>query len=190
MKTHHLPTYLLGLVTGVCLLAACSGLVMDPSIAAVDAGDYTLAVSACEATPGGGMDICRVREGDPIQSSWKLIIPNGKNVTGWEVDIYYRDVEHPVKQTGQGGVIEIPWDQFFQQKTWTSDLDGEALALATVRYKDNTGIEKVVQFRGLAKLVVTKQGYDRLPIDSGFAAWKESCKVQYSTAGRGAVQCH
>lgn len=189
-RKNWLWSYLAGVLSGFLFLAACAGLVVDPSISAVDAGDYTLAMSACEAVPGGGMDICRVREGDLIQSSWKLVIPSGLKVTGWEVDVYYRDAQHTVHQTGTDGVVEVQWKDFFGSPTWTSDMDGEALALVLVRYKDNTGIEQVQKFRGIAKIVVTKPGYDRLPIDSGFAAFSTDCKIQYSTSGRGAVACH
>lgn len=136
------------------------------------------------------MDICRVREGDAIESSWKLFIPtSGRNILGWEIDVYYRDAAHTVHQTGSDGIIDIPWKSFFGQSTWSRDMDGEALALVSVRYKNAQGLEELVKFRGIAKIVVTRQGYDRLPIDSGYAAWGETCKIQYSTAGRSAVQC-
>ena len=185
MKWHSFGS---GMIVGVLFTAACSSLVVDRSMPAVAAGDYTLAISACENVPGGGMDICRVRENTTIESVWKLIVPQGKNIVqGGEIDVYYRDVHRQYGVTGS--VVEIPWRDFFSQERWTSDLDGEALALVLVRWKTPEGIEEVVKFRGIAKIVVTKEGYDRLPIDSGFAAWKTTCKVQYSTAGRGAVQC-
>jgi hypothetical protein len=182
--------YWAGLISGMLFMAACSSLSVDRSMQAVEAGDYTLAMSACEALPGGGMDVCRVREGEPIESSWKLVIPEDrKAVQGWEVDVYFRDGNRPAHFQGQGPLVELPWKEFLGQSTWTKDLDGEAMALLLVRYKLENGIEEIVKFRGLAKLVVTAAGYDRLPIDSGFAAWKTSCKVQYSTAGRSAVKC-
>ena len=174
----RISSFLAGVMTGLLFMAACSSFVVDRSMNAVDAGDYTLAISACEAVPGSGMDICRVREGTAIESSWKLIVPQGKSVIeGGEVDVYYRDVHR--QYAVQSSVIEIPWRDFFNQSTWTRDLDGEALALVLIRFKTPEDIEEVVKFRGIAKIVVTKAGYDRLPIDSGFAAWKSTCKVQY-----------
>ncbi len=183
--------YLLGFAAGISLVASCSGLVVDPSISAVEAGDYTLALSACENTPAGGMDVCHVTEGTKIQSSWKLFIPTKKDdkVLGWEADFIYRDAQHQVHLTGEDNIAEIKWSEFFGETTWTKDMDGEALALVTVRYKANDGTIQIVQFRGIAKLVVTKPGYSRLPIDSGFITWGTTCKVSYTSAGRSSVSC-
>lgn len=181
--------WLLGLGFLLGLFVACAHLVIDTSMQAFAAGDYTLAMSACEAVPAGGMDICRVRENAAIDSSWTLILPKPNTVLGWEVDVYYRDVAHAVHYVGTGPTVQIPWKDFFNQNVWTADLDGEALALVTVRYKDQTGVEYQTRLKGIAKIVVLKEGYDRLPVDSGFVAWKTACKVQYSTAGRGVVSC-
>jgi hypothetical protein len=103
--------------------------------------------------------------------------------------VYYRDIVKTYGITPGQNLVEIPWATFFSENQWTSSMDGEAMALLSVRYKDPQGIEQVAKFRGLAKIVVTKPGYDRLPIDSGFSAWKTDCKIEYSTAGRGAIQC-
>lgn len=170
-------------------IAGCSTVLIDPSIQAVDAGDYTLAVSACEAAPGQGMDICRVREKAAIESSWRLFIPAGKAVLGGEVDVYYRDLHRSYAVAKGDGIIEIPWKDFFGQTTWDRSMDGEALALVALRFATPNGVEEVVKFRGIAKIVVTKEGYDRLPIDSSYGAFKTTCKIQYSTAGRSAVEC-
>jgi hypothetical protein len=171
----------------VLAVLGCSSLVVDPSIQAVDANDYTLATSACEAAPGGGMDICRVTEGTKIESSWVMIVPSGKGIAGGEVDVYYRDIHKNYPVTGK--VVEIPWRDFFGADLWSRDMDGEALALVLVRFKTPEGLQEIAKFRGIAKIVVTKPGYDRMPIDSGFAGWKTTCKIQYSTAGRGAISC-
>lgn len=177
---------ILGLTFFVTLLG-CSALVIDPSMDAVEAGDSTLAISACEATPGGGYDICRVKSGDRIESSWKLFIPIGKRITGGEVDVYYRDIHksYPINSP----ILEIPWKEFFGAETWSKAQDGQALALLFIRWKDDNGIEQITKFRGIAQLVVTAPGYDRLPVDSGFGGFKTSCKITYSTAGRGNVTC-
>ncbi len=165
----------------------CSALTLDPSIQAVDAGDYTLALSACDAVPGGGMDICRVTAGTKIESSWKMIVPGSKKITGGEVNVYYRNIQKSYAISGP--ILEIPWSDFFGSDTWDASMDGEALALVLVKFKTPQGLEEIAQFRGIAKIVVTKSGYDRMPIDSGFAGWKTTCKIQYSTAGRGAISC-
>lgn len=154
---------------------------------AYSAGDYTLIASACSAVPGRGMDVCQVTDGTPIASAWKMIVPDGMAVQGGEVDVYYKDIHksYPVI----GNIIQISWSDFFGMKTWDSTLDGEVEALATVSWKDNTDIVKTTEFRGLAKIIVTKAGYNRMPIDSGFQAWSSACRVQYSTAGRSAIKC-
>lgn len=175
-----------GLTFFVTLLG-CSALVIDPSMDAVEAGDSTLALSACEATPGGGYDICRVTAGTRIESSWKLFVPGGRRVTGGEIDVYYRDIHK--SYAAKGPIVEIPWKDFFGAETWSKAQDGQALALLLIRYTDDNGVEQVVKFRGIAQIVVTSPGYDRLPIDSGFSTFKTTCKISYSTAGRGAVSC-
>lgn len=172
------------------VIVGCSGLIIDPSMQAVEAGDYTLAVSACANVPGGGMDICHVRAGTKIESSWKLFLPQKKNQTlGGEVDVYYRDTHYSFGFDKNTKILEIKWSEIMGAETWSRDMDGEALALVLLRYVDENGIKEVVKFRGIAKIIVTQEGYDRLPIDSGFHTWGSTCKIQYSTAGRGAVSC-
>lgn len=178
-------------VASLGLAATCSsGLVIDRSMQAVAAGDYTLAVSACGAVPGGGMDICRVKEGAPIESSWRLIVPakTKKQIKGGELTVYYRDISKTYTIADKP-LIEIPWRDFFGAATWQRSMDGEALALAQIRYVTPEGIEELFWARGIAKIVVTRQGYDPLPLDSGFAAWSTTCKISYSTAGRSVVKC-
>lgn len=179
---------LMGLV--VFFVFACvHTLVPDPSIQAVEAGDFTLVLSACEGTPGRGLDICRVKEGSPIASVWRLVVPIENNVfLGGELTVYFKDLSktYALKEP----VIEIPWADFFApSSTWSRDMDGEALALALIRWKTPAGIEEIWNARGIAKVVVTNQGYDPLALDSGFNAWSRTCKIQYSTAGRSALEC-
>lgn len=183
-----MKTLLLFVSLMTCLGCRGSKLVLDPSIQAVEAGDFTLMISGCEAVPGRGMDICRVKEGQPIQSVWRLVVPIQKNTfLAGELSVYYRDISKTYPLITP--VVEIPWKDFFREDVWNRDMDGEALALAKIRWKTPTGIEEIWTARGLAKLVVTKEGYDPLPMDSGFVAWGTQCKIVYSTAGRSAIQC-
>ncbi len=171
------------------LLVGCTTIVIDRSLPAVEAGDYTIAMSAgCGAVPGLGMDVCHVRAGTKIEAVWNLAVPSGhKEILGGEVDVYYRDVHKSYGITGR--VVSIPWKDFFGSDTWESSMDGEALALVLIRYKTPEGIEEIAKYRGIAKIVVTKEGYDRLPIDSGFGAFTSTCRIVYSTAGRSAMEC-
>lgn len=177
------------LLVFVLIIMGCETMVIDPSMNAVEAGDYTLALSACEGVPGRGMDICRVKEGQKIFSVWRMVVPvdMNHNFLGGEVVVYFRDISKTYAI--QNAVIEIPWRDFFSQDTWAENMDGEFLALAALRYKDASGVEKILKGRGIAKIVVTKPGYDPLPLDSGFGAWNTTCKIQYSTAGRSAIKC-
>lgn len=168
---------------------SCSSLVIDRSMTAVYAGDYTLGISACAAVPGRGMDLCRVKENAPIDSSLRLIVPaGGKAIKGGEITLYYRDISksYPILNNP---LIEIPWSEFFGQEKWSRALDGEVLALAQIRYETPEGIEEIWRARGVAKIIVTREGYDPIPLDSGFAAWGVNCKITYSTAGRSDVKC-
>lgn len=162
--------------------------VIDPSPEATASGDLTLLLSACENIPARGMDLCRVKEGATIASVWRLILPiDQKTFIGGEIDVYFKDKSYTQAITGP--LVEIPWRTLSGQDKWTTDLDGEAEALALIRFKDANGIEQIWRARGIAKVIVTKVGYDPLPIDSGFVAWGTDCKFQYSTAGRSAVSC-
>lgn len=176
---------LLGIVL-ITMLGCTTPVVHDPSIDAFNAGDYTL-VSTCSAVPGKGMDTCLVTDGTPIESSWRLLVPTGKDVLGGEVDVYSRSLHKQYPITGT--VVEISWKEFFGATTWSTAMDSEVEALVLVRWKDPTGVVQTTKFRGLAKIIVTKIGYDRMPIDSGFANWGDTCEVQYSTAGRSALRC-
>lgn len=170
-------------------LLGCASLafVSDPSVGAVDAGDYTMVLSACEAAPGVGMDICRLVEGQKITQNWVMVLPVDKKNVGGEVTVFYRGLEKvfPVK----GRLIEIPWKDFLGSDTWKKEHSGEALALANIRYRDDAGTQEELYLRGIAKLVVVKPSYTRLPIDSGLHSWQSECKIQYSASGRSAVQC-
>lgn len=181
--------FLVGIVCGVTFMVSCSGMVVDRSMNAVEAGDYTLISSLCEATPNRGIDICHASEGTTIASEWKLFLPEHARIKGGEVVVYSRDI---AKTFPIGGpMVNIPFSVFFNQTIWTRDLDGELLALATVRYETPEGIEELAHFRGIAKIVVTRPGYSRLPIDSGFVAFTKdvTCKIEYTTAGRSNFYC-
>jgi hypothetical protein len=174
----------------ILLITGCRGsaYIADPSIQAVEAGDYTLAISGCSNVPGGGMDICRVKEGADVDSVWRLIVPVDKRVfLGGELTVYFKDVSKTYAITSP--LIEIPWKDFLGATKWERSHDGQALALAQIRYKNQEGIEEIWKARGLAIIVVTKPGYDPLPLDSGFVQWGSTCKIQYSSQGRGVVSC-
>lgn len=169
------------------IAAGCAGLVMDRSLPAADAGDLTLAVSACEGVPARGLDLCRVKAGAQINSVWRLVMPTGKPISGGELKVFYRDVvrTYPI----QGPLVEVPWRDVMHQDTWTTDMSGTALALAEIRWKDPEGIEQLWRARGEARVIVLPEGYAPMPIDSGFQTFGTQCRVQYSTAGRGALEC-
>ena len=170
------------------ILGGCQHVVVDPSVEAVASEDYTMPMSACNGVPTIGMDICIVTENTIINSSWVLIFPIKQvQILGVDVDIYYRDIHKQYAMSKN--LLEIPWSDIMGSDKWSRSMDGEALALVLVRYVDNQGLNRIAKFRGIAKIVVTKEGYDRMPIGSNFASWKTKCIIEYSTAGRTAIQC-
>lgn len=171
------------------LFLGCVGFVIDPSINAVDAGDLTL-VSTCNAIPVRGMDLCLFKDQAPMTSSWVLVLPyDEKHFLGGEITLYFNDISKTYSVTNDS--ITIEWKDFFKTNKWNKSLDGEVLALAQLRFKDDQGIESVWRARGIAKIIVTNTGYNPMPVDSGYASFEKSfkCSVQYSTAGRSAVGC-
>ncbi len=169
----------------------CGSLVMDKSADAFTSGDFTL-ISACQTVPGRGVDSCQFSEGDDIKSAWRLVIPPPKSaaqVIGETVDVYFKDLHK--SYTGNGTwVTEIPWADFLGVSKWSKEENkGIVEALVTMNWVDNQGVNQVTQYRGLAVLFVTAPGYERMPIDSGNAAWGTTCKINLSTAGRSALDC-
>jgi hypothetical protein len=185
-----------GSVILMLLLVGCSGssIVMDRSADAFSAGDMTL-VSSCQAAPGpklgmaSGVDSCRFTVNDTVAGNWILVVPPPKGqVTGGTVDVYYRDLHksYPVKDW----IVPISFSDFLGITKWTSAFDEAVLeALVTINWNDNENVQQISRYRGIAVLIVTATGYERMPIDSGNSAWGTKCKVQYSPAGRSALQC-
>ena len=174
----------------VLLIISCDTLVVDPSVNAIEANDFTLAMSACQAVPGRGLDICHVTEGSKIESSWRLIVPiNEKFFLGGELTVYFKDQVKSFKI--ENSIVNIPWAEVLGDTQWSRDHDGEALALAIIRFKNAQGIEESWRARGIAKIIVLKPGYSPLAIDSGYTTWTKEfkCKVGYSSSGRSWVNC-
>lgn len=172
----------------VIVLMACETFIVDPSINAVEADDLTV-VSACQNLPVGGFDACRFREHSGISSNWSLFLPFGDHIVGGDVTVFYKDTQKSYAIRGKR--VEIPWREIIGRDEWSKSHNGIALALATIKFKDESGIERVVQARGEARLLIVSESYSVMPIDSGFVSWSQEvkCKIQYSSAGRSAVQC-
>lgn len=172
------------------VLVGCSALSLDRSADAFKSGDFTL-VNACQSAPSAGFDSCHFTVGDKITSSWHLVtVPpiKAKNVTGGSVDVYYQDVHrvYPI----QTWMTDVPFADLFGTAVWSAKEDEVMVeALATINWVDNAGIKQITKYRGVALILVTDPGYERLAIDSGNAAWGAECSVQYSTTGRSVIQC-
>lgn len=185
----HLHSFFV-FIAPVMIAACASTTIVDSSMSAFAAGDFTLPGSVCAAVPGGGVDSCQVTEGTEIVSAWTLVVPkpgNAAGVTGGTVDVYFKDIHKAYGVTDW--TLQVPWKDFFGGSTWDSSYDGEVLALLTLNWTDNAGLHQIMQARGLAVIIVTKPGYNRIPINSGNAAWSTDCHIDISTAGRSALQC-
>lgn len=161
---------------------------MDPSMSAIQAGDYTLAVQSCDSVIAPGFSVCRVKDGALVDSVWTIVLPHGDKMLGGEVQLDYRDITRPYGVTKDQRTLEIPFRDIIQRDIWRREDQGTVLVRAKLRFKGNTG-EETIQARALSFLVVTDAGYDPLPMDSGFAGFKTKCEVNYTTAGRAAVAC-
>jgi hypothetical protein len=171
-------------------VSCVSTLTIDASTDAFASNDLTL-VNSCQAAPSGGFDSCRFTVGDSVNGSWTLIAPKPQTalqVTGGTIDLYYRDLHKSYPVTDWA--TSILFSDFFGISKWTNAYDeGVVEALLTLNWIDNEKVNRITKYRGVALLLVTAAGYDRMPIDSGNQAWGTSCDVQYSTAGRSAVKC-
>jgi len=175
-------------ILAILVITGCKTFVMDPSPAAADSGALTLIFSACSTVPTRGFDACLVKAGQSIQSALKFQLPVGDNFISGELTMLYKDIVKTYAITEK--TLHVPWKDLIQQDTWTSDLDGTAIALALIRYNDPDGVERIMIARGEARLLVLSEGYAPAAIDSGFTAWKgkTKCVMGYTTAGRSWIQ--
>lgn len=176
------------LISCVFLAASCQTLVVDPSPAAADKGDKTLIVSAGGSAPKlrQGFDMLRVVEGSLIQEIITLPVPLGGPLLAVELRIRYKGEIIP--WTVDKLPVEIPWKELIKHDTWQLDDESPVQISGTVRYQGGTN-EEFFRVLGFVFPVVLKKGYSPMPIDSGNHTWETECKIQYSTAGRSAIQC-
>lgn len=168
------------------LLTGCNGMPIDPSTTAVAANDQTLITSACHAAPSQGVDVCRVKEGATISEKIVFIVPWTKDSDWGQISLRYKDrvITYPV----EGVKIEIPWSDVVEAEKWSLEVEAPVQARAAIRYKTDTGAV-FVDLLGYVFPVVLRQGYDPLPMDSGVEAFQNTCRVQYTSAGRSAIEC-
>lgn len=181
------------LVFALASLSACKTQ-FDLSPEAYASGDFTLvgalAEGPCKAIPVGGVDVCRVKDGSKAVSVWRLVIPQGGTFQGQkisgQVTAYFKDFSktYPV----DGNVLEIPLEDLVGP-TWEKSDSGTAVALGQLEFTDSEGVKRTVQAEGMATFIVLSKDYDPLPMDSGQENWGLTCKVQYTTAGRSALDC-
>lgn len=170
------------------MLQGCKTVPVDPFPSAFGS-DLTLVVSSCSGLPGRGADICRVKEGTAIESVWRVFLPVGKEILGGEVAVFFKDIQKTYSVQPDQILVEVPWSDLVAGGIWKTSDEGTALIVAKLRFKDAQGIERLIRAKGLAILQINPKDYDLMPIDSGFQAWEGTCRVQYSTAGRSAVEC-
>lgn len=176
----------------LAFLAGCaSGVRIDSSPQALASGDLTLIHSLsngpCSSLPAQGADVCRFIEGTPIESSWRLVLPSGKFVSGGEVTVYWKDIQKTFAVTGP--VLEIPLRDLMGHDTWDSDDTDAATALAQIKVKAVDGTERQILAEGLAVIIVLKPGYSPLPISSSDQAFGGDCALSYTTSGRTSLSC-
>lgn len=136
------------------------------------------------------MDICRLMAGAPITGAWILVIPHGHTTLAGQLTVYYQDQQKTYAVPVGASTLTIPWADFLpDHKIWTQDLGGIAMALLTLQYKDGNGVIETAKFRGMAYLEILPPGYTRLPIGAQETAWKTTCQIEYTTAGRSAISC-
>lgn len=170
------------------LLSGCKALVLDPAPAAFASNDKTLVMSACAAQPVQGLDVCRVVAGSPISQKWVLVVPNSREVLAGELRVRYRDTVLSYNVGPKQHTVEIPWRDLVGRDTWQLEDESPAQVTGHVRFETRTG-EAYTDVLGIAFPIVLAEGYTPMPIDSGNAAWMTTCRVQYSTKGRSAIEC-
>jgi hypothetical protein len=170
-------------------LSGCMGkVVMDPSISPASAGDFTLVLTAGTDAVASGLSALRVKEEAPVDASMQFVLPTGKKITGGELHLDYRDVSKSYAITKESGVISVPYSDLISHPAWQKADEGTILVRAKVEYDSGQG-QAVLNMSGLVFVIVHQKGYDPMPLDSGYVAFKTNCTVVYSTVGRSAVSC-
>lgn len=171
------------------IFLSCAGLVIDTSPSAVASNDFTLAMKVCDGPLYSGIGVCRVTEGTPVSGEMHLILPpvSGR-VKGGEIVVYMRSGQKSFA-IPDNGIVIVQMVDLFGPKNWSKNDTSIGNVNASLRVKDDAGIEKIVQAEGQFWVRVTAPGYAPLPIDSGYVMWGTTCVVQYSSSGRSAVLC-
>lgn len=166
--------------------SGCHSMVIDPSMLAKAAHDQTLIVSACHAAPSQGVDVCRVKEGAAIAEKMIFVVPWTKDSDWGQMAIRYRDrdLSFPI----EAATVEVSFAEVTGAETWTRAVEAPIQARASIRYKTDSGAV-FVDLIGYVFPIVLAQGYDPLPMDSGVEAFQNTCRVQYTSAGRSAIEC-
>lgn len=173
-------------VVCAALLTSCHSMVIDPSMTAKAAHDQTMIVSACHAAPSQGVDVCRVKEGARIAEKMIFVVPWTKDSDWGQMSVRYRD--HVLTLPIEEAVVEVGFAEVTDEETWTRAAEAPIQALASIRYKTDSGAV-FVDLIGYVFPIVLAQGYDPLPMDSGVEAFQNTCRVQYTSAGRSAIEC-
>jgi hypothetical protein len=159
----------------------CSTTPLDTSPPAISSNDPSLVISACQAVPSRGLDICRVHAGDPATSSWTLYLPWNSDAKSATIRVRWGDQVKTYQSDGPR--FAIPWYDIFGP-SWSRDDAGLVQAMVDVHYA-----ERDVQALGYAFIVVMQPGYDPIPTDSrSVISWTE-CKIEYEASGRSRVLC-
>lgn len=168
------------------LLTGCNAMVIDTSMAATAAHDQTLIVSACHAAPSQGVDVCRVKEGARVTEKMIFVVPWTKDSDWGQMSLRYRD--HVLTVPVDAATVEITFAELVEADTWAHELEAPIQARASIRYKTDQGAV-FTDLIGYVFPIVLAQGYDPLPMDSGAEAFQNTCRVQYTSAGRSAIEC-
>ena len=174
------------LLVCVMALSACKGILIDTTMSAAQAGDATIVMSS-GGIPSQGFDVLRVEDGTKITSSWKIIIPVNKFMTGAELVIRYKDRKRTYALNGAS--VSIPWKDIIGDDTWNIAHNGVAQVTAQIQYKTKTSDANFIDILGYTFIRVFGKGYLPLPTGSPYGAFKATCTVEYSSNGRSAVSC-
>lgn len=171
------------------LATGCNTLAIDPvGVTAAEAGDYTLVQTTPGTVFGQGGNIYRFALNGPVAEKWTLITPAGKPILGGELRVRYGGRVIPGVINPDSPIQEIAWKDIVGADKWTTDLSGPVQVTATLKYQGLNGPEWV-DYLGIAFIVVLPEGYSPLPFNSPNAAFQTKCTMQYTTAGRSALEC-
>ena len=161
--------HMLFFITAFVVLTAAQcrvGLVPDPAMAAVEAGDKTALIEGCGNQLVSGYTYCRITEGDATGQSLTFVAP--PTICERDACVFFK-VFFPTGEPSYEDSVtrgetrkEIPWSMLLKRETFEKSDRGFWPFVYTIYWLDKEGNEQITISEGEIRLRVLDAGYQAL----------------------------